>query len=114
MITTDQFLADLNKTASRYYTNSLNDAPDEQIVPRFWEDSRIRVLPYDRGGMYFAVLNGKIGGRSAGKRSIDDLIQAMIDRSRANLSTRASGSTCCAKRSAMTVRRCIVRCWRGS
>ena len=29
------------------------------------------------------MLNGKIGRKSAGKRSIDDLIQAMIDRSRA-------------------------------
>ena len=84
MITDDQFLADLNKTASRYYTNSLKDTPDEQILPRFWEDTRIRVLPYDRGGIYFAVLNGKIGRASAGKRSVDDLIRTMMDRSQAN------------------------------
>ena len=83
MIGADQFLEDLNRTASRYYTNPLKDTPDSQIDPRFWEDTRIRVLPYDRGAMYFAVLNGKIGRRSAGKRSIDDLIQTMIDRSRA-------------------------------
>jgi predicted metalloprotease with PDZ domain len=82
MITSGQFLDDLNKTASRYYTNLLNDTPDEQIGPRFWEDTRIRVLPYDRGGQYFAVLNGKIGRASEGKRSIDDLIRAMIERSR--------------------------------
>lgn len=81
MITSEQFLADLNKTASRYFTNLLKDAPDDQIVPRFWEDTRIRVLPYDRGAMYFAVLNGKIGRASAGKRSIDDLIREMMDRS---------------------------------
>jgi hypothetical protein len=81
MITTDQFLTDLNKTASRYYTNPLKDTPDEQIAPRFWEDTRIRVLPYDLGAMYFAVLNGKIGRKSADDHSIDDLIQAMIDRS---------------------------------
>jgi hypothetical protein len=84
MIGAEQFLADLNKTASRYYTNPLKDTPDEQIAPRFWEDTRIRVLPYDRGALYFAVLNGKIRRTSAGQRSIDDLIQAMIDRSRAN------------------------------
>jgi hypothetical protein len=83
MITTGQFLADLNKTASRYYTNPLKNTPDVQIAPRFWEDTRIRVLPYDRGAMYFAVLNGKIVRKSGGKRSIDDLIQAMVDRSRA-------------------------------
>jgi rhamnogalacturonan endolyase len=82
MLTPAQFLEDLNKTASRYYTNALNDTPDDQIEPRFWEDSRIRVLPYDRGGLYFAVLNGKIGRASAGKRSIDDLIRATIERSR--------------------------------
>jgi hypothetical protein len=82
MITSAQFLADLNKTASRYFTNLLKDAPDDQIVPRFWEDTRIRVLPYDRGAMYFAVLNGKIGRASAGHRSIDDLIRAMMDRTR--------------------------------
>jgi predicted metalloprotease with PDZ domain len=83
MITAEQFLVDLNKTASRYYTNPLKDTPDEQIALRFWDDTRIRVLPYDRGALYFAVLNGKIGKQSAGKRSIDDWIQAMIDRSRA-------------------------------
>jgi hypothetical protein len=83
LITMDQFLDDLNKTASRYYTNPLKDTPDEQILPHFWEDTRIRVLPYDRGAMYFAALNGKIGRHSAGKRSIDDLIRAMIDRARA-------------------------------
>ena len=82
MITTDEFLADLNGTASRYYTNLLKDTPDEQIAPRFWEDTRIRVLPYDRGAMYFAVLNGKIRRASGGKRSMDDLIGTMIVRAR--------------------------------
>lgn len=82
LIAPEQFLEDLNKTASRYYTNSLNMTPDQQIAARFWEDTRIRVLPYDRGGLYFAVLNGKIGRASAGKHSIDDLIRAIIERSR--------------------------------
>ena len=38
MITSDQFLADLNKTASRYFTNPLKDTPEDQVAPRFWED----------------------------------------------------------------------------
>jgi len=41
-------------------------------MSRFFHDKSeppYRVLPYDRGGMYFAVLNGKIGGKSAGKPS---------------------------------------------
>lgn len=83
LITDDQFLADLNQTAGRYYTNALRATPEDQVLPHFWEDTRIRVLPYDRGAMYFAVLNGKIRKKSDGKRSIDDLIQIMIVRARA-------------------------------
>jgi predicted metalloprotease with PDZ domain len=82
LMTADEYLSDLNKTASRYYTNALKDTPEDQVAPRFWEDTRIRVLPYDRGAMYFAVLNGKVRKASGGKRSLDDLIQAMIERGR--------------------------------
>ena len=82
MITTAQYLADLNATASRYYTNAVREAPDADVMPRFWSDTRYRVLPYDRGAMYFAVLNGKIRKASVGKRSIDDLVLAMVLRLR--------------------------------
>jgi predicted metalloprotease with PDZ domain len=82
LISTDQFLADLNETASRYYTNAMMHTPEDQVAPHFWEDTRIRVLPYDRGAMYFAVLDGKIRKASGGKRSVDDLIQTMIERAR--------------------------------
>ncbi|CAL1691472.1 hypothetical protein MMB232_01612 [Brevundimonas subvibrioides] len=83
LITADDYLADINDTARRYYSNLLNDTPDDQIAPRFWEDSRIRVLPYDRGGVYFAVVNGKIRRASEGTRSLDDLILEMNRRRRA-------------------------------
>jgi len=59
------------------------DVTELQVVPRFWEDTRIRTLPYDRGAMYFAVLDGKIRRASAGKRSLDDLILEMVRRRRA-------------------------------
>ncbi|MBU1378528.1 MAG: peptidase M61 [Alphaproteobacteria bacterium] len=83
LFTTDQYLQDLNETAYRYFTNALRATPEDQVVPRFWEDTRIRVLPYDRGAMYFAVLNGKVRKASGGKRSIDDLILIMIAKDRA-------------------------------
>lgn len=79
LMTADEYLADLNKTASRYYTNALKHTPEDSVAPHFWEDTRIRVLPYDRGAMYFAVLNGKIRRASNGKRTLDDAIQRMID-----------------------------------
>jgi predicted metalloprotease with PDZ domain len=83
MITPADFLDDLNATARRYYTNALNDTPDAEIAARFWEDTRIRTLPYDRGAMYFAVLDGKIRRASGGQRSLDDLINEMVARHRA-------------------------------
>jgi predicted metalloprotease with PDZ domain len=71
-------LADINLTAARYYTNDVMHAPDSDVLPKFWSDLRYNVLSYDRGAIYFAVLNGKIKRASGGKRSIDDLIRAMV------------------------------------
>lgn len=82
LFTTDQYLADINETASRYYTNAMRSTPESEVLSHFWEDTRIRVLPYDRGSLYFAVLNGKIRKASGGKRSIDDLILDMVGRAR--------------------------------
>ena len=87
LLSPDEYLADINDTARRYYSNALNDTPNDQIAPRFWEDTRVRVLPYDRGAMYFAVLDGKIRKGSGGKRSVDDLVIEMVERERKGLST---------------------------
>ncbi len=83
LFTTGQFLKQLNLTAARYYTNPDIHAPNAEIKPNFWKSMWLNVLPYDRGAMYFAVLNGKILRRSAGKRSVDDLIRTMVERARA-------------------------------
>jgi predicted metalloprotease with PDZ domain len=77
------FLEDLNGTAGRYYTNALIDTPNDQIAARFWEDTRVRVLPYDRGSMYFARLDHRIRTASGGERSLDDLLLAMLELRRA-------------------------------
>lgn len=79
-ITPAQFLEDLNTTAGRYYTDALIATPNSEIPARFWPDTRIRVLPYDRGSMYFAVVDGEVRAASGGKRALDDLLLAMLDR----------------------------------
>jgi predicted metalloprotease with PDZ domain len=84
-ITPDQFLADLNSTAGRYYTDALIHTPNREIAANFWADTRIRVLPYDRGSMYFAVLDGELRAASKGKDSLDNLLLAMLDRRRHKL-----------------------------
>jgi len=82
LITEDEFLKDFNVTAGRYYTDALNDTPNDQIPQRFWADTRIRVLPYDRGALYFATLDDAVRKASGNKRSLDDLVLAMLDRQR--------------------------------
>jgi hypothetical protein len=84
-ITPAQFLADLNSTAGRYYTDALIHTPNSEIAPNFWADTRIRVLPYDRGSMYFAVVDGEVSAASGGKQSLDDLVLAMLERRRQHL-----------------------------
>lgn len=86
LIEPDAFLKSLNSTARRYYTNLLNDTPNDQIAPRFWEDTRIRVLPYDRGSLYMAVVDGRIRKASGGKRGLDDVILALVERETKGLS----------------------------
>jgi predicted metalloprotease with PDZ domain len=79
----DEYLMDLNSTAARYYTDLLNTTPNADIAARFWADTRIRVLPYDRGSLYFAQLNAQIKKASQGKRSLDDLVLEFLQRRRA-------------------------------
>jgi hypothetical protein len=82
LLTTGQFLRQVNLTAARYYTNPEIHAPNSEIAPNFWKNMWLNVLPYDRGAMYFAVLNGMIVRRSHGRRSVDDLIREMVERAR--------------------------------
>lgn len=74
LITAAEYLQDINQTASRYYSNALRYMSNEEAAPRFWEDTRIRTLPYDRGAMYFVMLNAWIRKASGGERSLDDLV----------------------------------------
>ena len=78
MMSTDKRLEDINITATRYFASDVIGAPDSDILPKFWTDQRYNVLPYDRGAIYFAVLDGKIRRKSGGKRSLDDAIRQIV------------------------------------
>ena len=80
------FLADLNGTAARYYTNAMIATPNAEIPGGFWRDTRIRVLPYDRGSLYFAKVDADIRAASGGARSLDDIVRAMLAERRAGRS----------------------------
>ncbi|HUD30032.1 MAG TPA: peptidase M61, partial [Novosphingobium sp.] len=83
LISKHAFLEDLNSTAGRYYTNALIDTPNDRIAEGFWKDTRVRVLPYDRGSLYFASVDARIRAASQGKRSLDDVVRTMLAERRA-------------------------------
>lgn len=78
--TSHAFLVNLNKVAATYYTDPKRQTPSDQVLPNFWKDTFIRILPYDRGAMYFAALDAMIRKESGGKRSLADLIESMNER----------------------------------
>ena len=78
MLTPDDYLADVNWTAARYYTSSMARVPNSVVPARFWADTRVRTLPYDRGMLYFATVDDALRKASAGKTSLDDLVMAML------------------------------------
>jgi hypothetical protein len=84
-ITPARFLDDLNATAARYYTNALLSTPNSEIPGRFWADTRVRVLPYDRGSLYFAVLDTQLRAASRGRRGLDALLLEFLARRRQHL-----------------------------
>ncbi|MFC0202838.1 M61 family metallopeptidase [Novosphingobium soli] len=83
LISAEDFLDDLNETAGRYYTNIKINVPNAEIPAGFWRDTRIRVLPYDRGSLYFAATDAAIRKASGGQRSLDDLVRTMLSERRA-------------------------------
>jgi predicted metalloprotease with PDZ domain len=83
----EAFLKDLNFHAGRYYTSAMASAPNSEVPERFWADTRIRTLPYDRGMLYFATLDRAMRVASGGKRSLDTLVLAMLALERAGKTT---------------------------
>lgn len=83
MIQPQAFLDNLNFHAGRYYTSAMASAPNSEVPKRFWADTRIRTLPYDRGMLYFATVDAAVRKASGGTRSLDQLMLAMLARQQA-------------------------------
>jgi predicted metalloprotease with PDZ domain len=70
----------LNSQALSYYANPLRNLPSSEVAERFWTDTRVRNIPYDRGALYFATVDAAVRGKTMGMRSLDDLMFTMLDR----------------------------------
>jgi hypothetical protein len=79
LISPAAFLQDLNSHAVRYYSSIMATRPNSDIAKYFWDDTRIRTLAYDRGMLYFAVIDDAVRKKSGGKRSLDQLLLHMLE-----------------------------------
>jgi hypothetical protein len=82
VIDTGEFLKRINERARNYYRNPLQSLTLRQAEERYWKEANASYVPYGRGFMYLARTDAQIREKSAGKRSLDDLVVELVDRTR--------------------------------
>ncbi|MEA3181069.1 MAG: hypothetical protein QOI59_4592 [Gammaproteobacteria bacterium] len=83
LITPEEFLQRVNEHASGYYMNPLQGLTNRAADAIYWKDSRAGHVPYGRGFMYLAAVDARIRARSGHKRSLDDVVLKLLERTRA-------------------------------
>jgi predicted metalloprotease with PDZ domain len=83
LATPAEFLDDLRERTERFLTSPDKALPNEGIVKGFFKSDSVNKVPYDRGMLYAAEVDAAVRARSGGKRSLDDLVLALLDRARA-------------------------------
>jgi len=79
LISADELLKEVQKDLEGYYGNPRRDLPNDKIAAEYWKDSIVQNIPYLRGKAYFIDVNAKIRASSDGRRSLDDLLLAMLE-----------------------------------
>lgn len=82
LTTADEFLKAINERADGYYSNPLQTMSNRAAEQTYWKDARAGHVPYGRGWMYFTRVNAEIRARSHGRRSLDDVVLALLARTR--------------------------------
>lgn len=77
-----RFLSLINRKAESYYTGAYRDLSNAEAGKLFWKDWRAQRVPYERGFLYLARLNDQVRAKSRGRRGVDVLVLAVLDRQR--------------------------------
>jgi len=83
LISLDEAAAEIGVMTQAYYDSPVVDLPFAELGRRRWADGAAQSAPYNRGFMYFVDLDAAVRARSEGRRSLDDLILAMLASRRA-------------------------------
>ena len=74
------FQDSFNATAVGYDMSPVRRAPNSRIVDEFWTRPEVQWLPYARGAMFAYWLDARLRQRTAGRRTLDDVMRRMRDR----------------------------------
>jgi predicted metalloprotease with PDZ domain len=74
--TLEEWAADKNETLLRYGQSPAKTADGAEIAKRFWTDSAVQQVSYDRGHLLAAKLDSEIAARSEGKQSLEGVLRS--------------------------------------
>ncbi len=78
LVTVGEVEVELAQITDRYFDNPRRAATNDQIRAGFFTDPALSVLPYVRGALYAAELDGAIRRASGDTRALDDLLRALL------------------------------------
>lgn len=73
----DDYVADINHSLTECFTSPVRNEPNARIAVDFWKDRDVQTLPYRRGDAVAIVVDAAIRARSAGARSLDDVMRGL-------------------------------------
>ena len=70
----------LNRVLRRYAKSKARNVANREIPEKFWSDSAVGQIPYDRGHLFALMIDGELRRRSGGKLTLDDVLLAQMAR----------------------------------
>lgn len=75
----DRYLEAFNQHALSYYTNPRSNLSNEEVTRLFFSDSYAQIVPYNRGPLYFALVDARMREATDGGQRVDDVIFRFIE-----------------------------------
>jgi len=78
LMSNEDYALHANRKLSELWTSEVRNAPNARILADFWKHDAVKRLPYVRGDVVAMMVDHGIRVRSAGKRSLDDLMRKLV------------------------------------
>lgn len=82
----EDFVRDQNEMLTRHAGSPVRTLPNAELAARFWSDSDVDQLPYDRGRMFAAMLDHRLRSRPESRTSLDAVLHAQRKQAAADAS----------------------------